>query len=138
MKQLAKALTRENVALEALEVAIIQLKPFYGKPNGSGAGFIKEFIDGLINRTPVEIHRVYCLDLENFRVEMAEFQNRENTEEEKASIPMLTKEDVNTKIERIDRWIKWQSLTSYYLSLKYQQILEILEEHVWQLGHDCI
>lgn len=42
-------------------------------------------------------------DLENFRVEMAEFQNRENTEEEKATIPMLTKEDVNTKIERIDR-----------------------------------
>ena len=67
MKQLAKVLIREKVALEALEVAIIQLKPFYGKPDGSGAIFIKEFIDGLIDRTPVEIHRVYCLDLENFR-----------------------------------------------------------------------
>lgn len=42
-------------------------------------------------------------ELENFRLEMAEFQNRENTPEEKATIPMLKKSDVNTKVERIHR-----------------------------------
>ena len=45
-------------------------------------------------------------DLENFRIEMETFQNRKNTEEEKATIPMLSKEDVNTQIERIDREVE--------------------------------
>ena len=67
MKQLAKALEREKVALEALEVAVIYLKPFYDKADGSGASFIREIIDGLIDRTPVQIHRIYRLDLVNFR-----------------------------------------------------------------------
>lgn len=42
-------------------------------------------------------------NLEKFREEMADFQNREDTPEEKATIPMLTKEDVDTKIPSIDR-----------------------------------
>lgn len=40
------------------------------------------------------------------RIEMEEFQNRENTEEEKATIPMLSKEDVDANLERIDRQIE--------------------------------
>lgn len=42
-------------------------------------------------------------ELNQFRLDMADFQNRENTEEEKATLPMLTKEDVNTEIASIDR-----------------------------------
>lgn len=45
-------------------------------------------------------------DLEDFRVEMAKFQNRTNTEEEKATIPMLSKDDVNTNVERINREVE--------------------------------
>ncbi len=37
------------------------------------------------------------------RIEMDDFQSRSNTDEEKATIPMLEKEDVSTKIEKIDR-----------------------------------
>lgn len=43
--------------------------------------------------------------LENERLEMADFQNRENTEEEKATIPSLAKSDVNTNLPRIDRQV---------------------------------
>lgn len=39
------------------------------------------------------------------RIEMEEFQNRENTPEEKATIPMLSKSDVDANIERIDRQV---------------------------------
>lgn len=42
-------------------------------------------------------------DLINFRKEMDKFQNKENTAEEKATIPMLEKTDVDTKVERINR-----------------------------------
>lgn len=37
------------------------------------------------------------------RLEMEEFQSRNNTPEEKATIPMLEKEDVSTKVEKTDR-----------------------------------
>ena len=37
------------------------------------------------------------------RIEMDDFQSRSNTDEEKATIPMLEKEDVSTKVEKIDR-----------------------------------
>lgn len=37
------------------------------------------------------------------RIDMEEFQSRENTKEEKETIPMLGKEDVNTQLEAIDR-----------------------------------
>lgn len=37
------------------------------------------------------------------RIEMNDFQSRNNTDEEKATIPMLEKNDVSTKVEKIDR-----------------------------------
>ena len=37
------------------------------------------------------------------RIEMDDFQSRNNTDEEKATIPMLEKDDVSTKVEKIDR-----------------------------------
>ena len=37
------------------------------------------------------------------RIEMDDFQSRNNTDEEKATIPMLEKNDVSTKVEKIDR-----------------------------------
>lgn len=37
------------------------------------------------------------------RLEMDEFQSRDNTPEEKATIPMLEKEDVSTEVEKIER-----------------------------------
>lgn len=45
-------------------------------------------------------------ELNKKRIEMEEFQNRENTPEEKATIPMLSKSDVDANIERIDRQIE--------------------------------
>lgn len=39
------------------------------------------------------------------RIEMDDFQSRNNTDEEKATIPMLEKNDVSTKVEKIDREI---------------------------------
>ncbi len=42
-------------------------------------------------------------NLEEKRIEMEIFQNKENTPEEKATIPKLSKDDVVTKINRIDR-----------------------------------
>lgn len=44
-------------------------------------------------------------ELENKRLQMEIFQNRENTPEEKATIPMLSLEDVDKTVDRIDREI---------------------------------
>lgn len=66
MQKLAMAMAREEKALSELDNAIQKLKPLYNELGGSGACFIRAFIDGLIDQKAVEIHRIYCLDWENF------------------------------------------------------------------------
>ena len=57
----------------------------------------------LLEEKKNNLSQVELEDLEKSREEMEAFQNRENTEEEKATIPRLAKSDVNTHLPRIDR-----------------------------------
>lgn len=63
---------------------------------------IKEFLDEKL--TSLSEKEKENLIIKNR--EMEKFQNRENTVEEKATIPMLSKNDITTKIQRINREIE--------------------------------
>lgn len=57
---------RQSDVFTDLDAAMETLKPFYINGGGSGAVFIAELINGLIDCSLVRLHNIHHLDSENF------------------------------------------------------------------------
>ena len=61
---------RQSDVFTDLDAAMETLKPFYINGGGSGAVFIAELINGLIDCSLVRLHNIHHLDSENFEAVM--------------------------------------------------------------------
>lgn len=69
-ERIAAVRERQSNIFADLDAAMKTLKPFYIDGGGSGAVFIAEVINGLIDCSLVRLHNIHHLDSENFEAVM--------------------------------------------------------------------